>query len=264
MSATESSAAPPLLAVDGVSSGYGPIRVLHGVSIGVNEGEIVALLGANGAGKTTLLQTISGLVPARVGEIRFAGQRLTRLAPEAIVRLGLVQVPERRQLFASMSVEENLLMGAYHRHRAAGRARIAAESADLIELFPILGARRRQRAGLLSGGEQQMLAIARALMAAPRMLLLDEPSLGLAPIVTRQIMQIIARLPERGVSVLLVEQNARVALEIASRAYVLELGRVVLQGPARALLADPNVQAAYLGGAGAPGAVNAAPPGVPT
>jgi branched-chain amino acid transport system ATP-binding protein len=253
----------PLLSIEDVSGGYGPILVLRGVSMTVGVGEIVALIGANGAGKTTLLHMISGLMPPSGGVIRFDGAVVSRQPPEALVRLGLIQVPERRQLFATMTVEENLLMGAYHRQNA-GKAAIAADVAEMRSLFPVLGERRHQLAGQLSGGEQQMLAVARALMAHPRMLLLDEPSLGLAPLVTRQIMQIIGGFRERGVSVLLVEQNAHAALELAARGYVLELGSVVLEGKAADLLANPRVQSAYLGGtAAAAGTVvdARAPPG---
>lgn len=200
--AGSAAAAVPRLTVSAVESGYGPIRVLHGVSLEVAGGEIVALLGANGAGKTTLLQTLSGLLRTRGGEVVLDDRAITRWSAESIVRLGLIQAPERRQLFASMTVEGNLLMGAYHRYRQAGKAAVAADVAEMSALFPILGQRRRQLAGQLSGGEQQMLAIARALMSRPRILLLDEPSLGLAPLITREIMRIIAGLPARGVGVL--------------------------------------------------------------
>jgi len=238
-----------LLEIENVTAGYGRNQVLHGVSLTVAEGEIVTLLGANGAGKTTLLDTVMGLVRARAGAIAFAGEPISALATAAIVRRGIALAPERRQLFGAMSVEENLLLGAY------GRAQRGAESprADLdaqYRRFPRLRERRRQLAQSLSGGEQQMAAIARALMARPRLLLLDEPSLGLAPLMVEQIFQCIEELRRGGGTILLVEQNARAALGIADRAYVLETGRITLSGNAAALLENPAVQDAYLGGQG--------------
>ena len=232
-----------LLELDRVSSGYGRSPVLHEVSLGVAAGEIVALIGANGAGKSTLLNTVMGLVATSSGSIRFDGRDITRLATPAIVRAGIAQVPERRQLFGAMSVEENLLMGAY----AIGETSALEEQ---LVRFPVLRERRRQLARTLSGGEQQMVALARAAMSRPRLLLLDEPSLGLAPMVVARIMREIAALREAGGTVLIVEQNAHAALGIADRGYVLENGRIALEGVAGELLVNPAVQEAYLGGQG--------------
>jgi branched-chain amino acid transport system ATP-binding protein len=239
-----------LLDVRELCSGYGPMEVLHRVSLAVGEGEIVALLGANGAGKSTLLNTITGLVPARAGSVSFAGSVISSMATQDIVRLGIGQVPERRQLFGTMTVEENLLIGAYARSDKPNRAALAADMDEVFVLFPRLKERRRQLAQSMSGGEQQMAAIARALMARPRLLLLDEPSLGLAPLVVDQIMSQVQTLRARGSTILLVEQNARVALEIADRAYVVETGAITLSGKAADLLANEAVQDAYLGGRG--------------
>lgn len=237
----------PILAIDGLSSGYGRNRVLHGISLEVRPGEIVALLGANGAGKSTLLATISGLVKATDGRILFSGIDITRLGTGEIVRAGIAQVPERRQLFGTMTVEENMLLGAHTRSDPDGiRADIEAQ----YRQFPVLGERRRQLAATLSGGEQQMLAIARASMSRPKLLLNDEPSLGLAPLMVSRIFEQIALLRTGGGTILLVEQNARVALEIADRAYVLEGGRITLSGSARELMENPRIQDAYLGGHG--------------
>ena len=235
-----------MLQLERVTSGYGRSPVLHEVSLEVRQGEVVALIGANGAGKSTLLNTVMGLVRRTQGAIRFAGGEIGAAATPAIVRAGLAQVPERRQLFGTMSVEENLRMGAYAR-----RGDVAERLAVQYALFPILGERRRQAAETLSGGEQQMLAIARANMAAPRLLLLDEPSLGLAPLLVARIMREIAGLRAAGGTVLVVEQNARAALAIADRAYVMENGRITHGAAATELLADRSVQAAYLGGEGA-------------
>ncbi len=232
-----------LLELDRVSSGYGRSPVLHDVSLGVAAGEIVALIGANGAGKSTLLNTVMGLVATSSGSIRFDGRDITRLATPAIVRAGIAQVPERRQLFGAMSVEENLLMGAY----AIGETSALEEQ---LVRFPVLRERRRQLARTLSGGEQQMVALARAAMSRPRLLLLDEPSLGLAPMVVARIMQQIVALRASGGTVLIVEQNAHAALAIADRGYVLENGRIALEGVAGELLVNPAVQEAYLGGQG--------------
>ena len=240
-----------LLDIAQLTSGYGGTEILHAVSLEVRAGEIVALLGANGAGKSTLLNTIIGLVPARSGTVAFDGKPITGLATQGIVRLGISQVPERRQLFGTMSIEENLLIGAYARADKPGKAVLARDMEEQFQLFPRLKERRRQLAQSMSGGEQQMAAIARALMARPRLLLLDEPSLGLAPLIVAQIMAQVVELRKRGCTILLVEQNARVALGIADRAYVLETGRITLSGTAAALLADPAVQDAYLGGQGA-------------
>ena len=236
-----------MLRLERVSSGYGRTRVLHEISLEVREKEIVALIGANGAGKSTLLNTVMGLVPLSGGTVRFQGREIQGLATPAIVRAGLAQVPERRQLFGTMTVEENLRMGAYARR---DRAAVAAALEEQFKLFPILAERRRQAAQTLSGGEQQMLAVARAMMSSPRLLLLDEPSLGLAPLLVARIMREIVRLREAGGTVLVVEQNARAALAIADRAYVLENGRIGASGIARELLGDESVQDAYLGGAG--------------
>jgi branched-chain amino acid transport system ATP-binding protein len=234
-----------VLRLDGVSSGYGRSPVLHDVSLEVRVGEIVALIGANGAGKSTLLNTVMGLVRASRGAITFEGREITGLRTPDIVRAGLAQVPERRQLFGTMSVEENLRMGAYASPGDVGRG-----LEQQFALFPILGERRRQAAQTLSGGEQQMLAIARANMSRPRLLLLDEPSLGLAPLLVARVMNEIQRLRESGCTVLIVEQNARAALISADRGYVIENGRVTRSGDAATLLADPAVQDAYLGGEG--------------
>jgi len=233
-----------MLRVRGIEAGYGGVRALFGVDLEVAEGEIVALIGANGAGKTTLLSLISGLLRPSAGEVSFQGQSLVRLAPKKIVDLGLVQVPEGRQVFSSLTVAENLEMGAYSRKRSAG---IRKEMESVFRLFPVLQERSGQRGGTLSGGEQQMLAIGRALMAKPKLLLLDEPSLGLAPLVVAEIMRVIQGLKAAGTTVLLVEQNARQALKTADRAYVLETGRVTLTGPARELAANVEVQRAFLG-----------------
>jgi branched-chain amino acid transport system ATP-binding protein len=234
-----------MLRLDGVSSGYGRSRVLQGVSLEVRAGEIVALIGGNGAGKSTLLNTVMGLVRLAAGSIRYEDRDIGNAATPAIVRAGIAQVPERRQLFGAMSVEENLRMGAYAR-----RGDIGALLEEQFHLFPILGERRRQAAQTLSGGEQQMLAIARANMSRPRLLLLDEPSLGLAPLMVERIMRDIVSLRQAGGTVLVVEQNARAALGIADRGYVLETGRITLEGEASRLVADRRLQEAYLGGEG--------------
>ncbi len=239
---------PPLLEIHNVHVYYGRIQALKGVSLEVNEGEIVALIGANGAGKTTLLRAVSGLLTPHEGDIRLDGRSVVGLPPERLVALGVAHVPERRQLFTTMSVIDNLILGAYHRYRSGdSREAIRKDLETVFEIFPILRERQQQRAGTLSGGQQQMLAIGRALMARPRLLLLDEPSLGLAPLLVRELFRVIAQLRDRGVTILLVEQNARAALRVADRAYVLETGTVALSGTAAALLADPEVQRSYLG-----------------
>jgi branched-chain amino acid transport system ATP-binding protein len=227
---------------------YGPIHALRAASIHVRENEIVTLLGGNGSGKTTLLAAISGVVAPASGKVVLGGQEITGRRADQIVSAGVAHVPEARHVFKPLTVEDNLLLGAYHRfHFGAGSA-IRREAEEVLWLFPALRARRRQPAGTLSGGEQQMLAIGRALLSHPRVLLLDEPSMGLAPLVMREIFQHIVRLrDERGVTILLVEQNARAALAIADRGYVLETGRVVLEGPAEDLMANRDVQRAYLG-----------------
>jgi branched-chain amino acid transport system ATP-binding protein len=234
-----------LLAIEGLVARYGPIEALKGVDLTVDEGEIVTLIGANGAGKSTLLMAVSGVVRAAAGRIRFDGADLRGIAPHVIARSGIAHVPEGRHVFPRMTVEENLNMGAM----GAATDVIATEMARAYELFPVLAERRRQRAGTLSGGEQQMLAIARALMARPRLLLLDEPSLGLAPLMVKRIFGAIQDInAERKTTVLLIEQNANQALRIASRAYVLAQGRMVLSGSSAELLHNPDVRAAYLEG----------------
>jgi len=235
-----------MLEVRGLSAGYGPVPVLHGVSLEVAEGEAVAVIGPNGAGKTTLLHTIAGLLRPRAGVVTLQGHPCAGLPAERMVALGASLVPEGRQVFAGLSVDDNLLLGAYARRRS-GTA--SGDLATVYELFPQLAARRRQTAGTLSGGEQQMLAIGRGLMSQPRVLLLDEPSLGLAPIVVGQVTEQLMALRDRGTTILLVEQNARAAFRIAARAYVLQQGRVVLDAGVEELLGDPRVRAAYLSGA---------------
>ncbi len=234
-----------MLRLCGVEACYGQVRALHGVEVEVREGEIVTLIGANGAGKSTLLMTISGLVPVKSGAILFQGQPIQRWPANRICALGISQVPEGRRIFPQLSVIENLELGAYLRRDRLG---IKEDLEYVFSLFPILASRRQQAGGTLSGGEQQMLAISRALMARPRLLLLDEPSLGLAPIIIRQIMAIIKRInSEHGTTVLLVEQNANLALRVASRGYVLENGGVVLSDSAANLLNNQGVRQAYLG-----------------
>jgi branched-chain amino acid transport system ATP-binding protein len=241
-----------LLEVSDVAVHYGKIAALKDVTLSVDEGEIVALIGANGAGKTTTLKTISGLRPLSAGKIVFEGRDISRMPGHKRVTAGIGQAPEGRGVFPGMTVQENLLMGAYTR-----KGNVSKELDDVYQLFPRLAERRGQSGGTMSGGEQQMVAIGRALMAKPRVLLLDEPSMGLAPILVQQIFDIIAEINSRGTTVLLVEQNAQQALQLAHRAYVLETGRVVKGAPASELLDDPAVQAAYLGGDlhvdGAPG-----------
>jgi branched-chain amino acid transport system ATP-binding protein len=232
-----------MLEVEALGVSYGQRRALEGVSLSVAEGEIVTLLGANGSGKSTMLRAISGLVRPQRGRVVFRGQDLARWSADRIVAAGIGHVPEGRELFVDFSVRENLLAGA---HLVAHRD-VEARLQGAWALFPALGERQAQRAGTLSGGEQQMLAIARALMTRPRLLLLDEPSLGLAPRLTREIFRVIERINGTGVTVLLVEQNARRALAVAARGYVLETGRVALAGPSAQLVNDPRIRAAYLG-----------------
>jgi branched-chain amino acid transport system ATP-binding protein len=233
----------PVLAVEGLRVAYGGIEALRGIDFVVDEGEIVTLLGANGAGKTTTLRTISGLLRPRGGSISFEGERLDLVPPHELVVRGIGHVPEGRRIFARMSVYENLQMGAYHRRRADIR-----EDVDRVyELFPVLKERSSQPGGVLSGGEQQMLAIGRALMSRPRLLLLDEPSMGLAPLIVARIFDIIREINSQGTTVLLVEQNAAQALRLAQRGYVLETGEIVMADKASTLLADDRVRAAYLG-----------------
>lgn len=235
----------PLLQVTGLSSGYGPVRAIHQADLYVHAGELVAIVGGNGAGKTTLLHTLSGLHPASSGHIRFAGQDITHWSPHRIVAAGVCQVLEGRQVFAPLSVEDNLRLGAYRQYRDPTWVR--HETEHVYTLFPILAERRQQLAGTLSGGQQQMLAIGRALLGRPRLLLLDEPSMGLAPLLVEEIFQVIVELHGRGVTILLVEQNARAALAIAQRGYILETGRIAKTAPAVELLADDDVRRAYLG-----------------
>ena len=234
----------PLLAIDNVTAGYGASEVLHGISMEVRPGETVCLLGSNAAGKSTTLRTILGLVKVREGAINFKGERLDGLSTPAIVAKGITMVPENRRLFAKMTVKENLEIGANLR---TDKAAIAADVEGMFEMFPRLRERARQRAGTLSGGEQQMLAIGRALMADPQVLLMDEPSMGLAPILVEQVFEKIQEINGRGVTIFLVEQNANLALAIADRAYVIQTGKVVLSDSAQALLANPNLSKAYLG-----------------
>lgn len=237
-----------MLVIKNIDVFYGNVHAVKKVSLHVDQGEIVALIGGNGAGKTTLLSTISGLIRARSGEMIFNGQQITRQKPEKIVSSGISQVPERRLVFKPLSVEDNLLLGSYHRYSFGKSRAIARNIDDIYAMFPVLGQRKDQPAGTLSGGEQQMLAIGRALMAKPRLLLLDEPSMGLAPAVSQMIFRHIGKLrDELRVTVLLVEQNARSALKISDRGYVLETGRVIVQGTSQELVQNNDVQRAYLG-----------------
>jgi branched-chain amino acid transport system ATP-binding protein len=237
------SAAAPILEVAGLEAGYGTARVLFGVTLTVRAGEIVALVGNNGAGKTTLLRAVSRVVPA-TGRLEYDGRDILHLAPEQVFSQGLVQVPEGRQLFGRMTVEENLLMGAHRRRDPAG---VARSFAWVYELFPILAERRRQLAGNLSGGEQQMCALARALMAAPRLLIIDEMSLGLAPVIVDQLIGVLDQIRRQSVAIFLAEQDVFAAFSIADRGYVMETGHIVKSGTARELSDDPAVRAAYLG-----------------
>ena len=239
------SAPEPLLKVEGVDAGYGAIRALRGVDLVVNRGEIVTLIGANGAGKTTTLRAISGMLKPTAGRITFDGLDITGTPPHALVARGLCHVPEGRGIFANLTVSENLDLGGYARR---DRANIAADREKALDLFPRVRERLAQQAGTLSGGEQQMVAIARALLARPKLLLLDEPSLGLAPQLVKLIFQIVKQINDAGTTVLLVEQNARMALQVAHRAYVLQTGAICKHGDARAMLDDVEVQRAYLGG----------------
>jgi branched-chain amino acid transport system ATP-binding protein len=243
-SAIEKGSGTPLLEVEDLRVAYGRVEAVRGISFTVPEGAIVSLIGANGAGKTTTLSAISGIVPARSGRIRFRGEEIARLPPHGVVRRGIVQVPEGRQVIAHLSVAENLEMGAYQRHDRAG---IRGDLERMYARFPVLRDRRRLAAGSLSGGEQQMLAIARALMARPQLLLLDEPSMGLAPLLVDEIFRILGEIHADGRTILLVEQNARKALAISDHAYVLETGRIIMSGPGSELATDERVVAAYLG-----------------
>jgi branched-chain amino acid transport system ATP-binding protein len=234
-----------ILVLSNVESAYGPIRAIRGVSLKVRRGEIATVLGSNGAGKTTILKTISGILDPRRGSVHFKGDDITAQDPAAIVRRGLVQVPEGREVFPLLSVHDNLLMGAYTRHDRDG---VARDIEQALRYFPILKERERQEAGLLSGGQQQMLAIARALVAAPEMILLDEPSLGLSPKLTREIFEIVVRINrERGTTILVVEQNANMALNVADYGYVLENGRIVMEDRCAVLREKDDVKEFYLG-----------------
>ena len=233
-----------MLELEDVHTFYGNIEALKGISLEVNEGEIVTLIGSNGAGKSTTLRSVSGLTPPREGSIRFHGEELGETPPQDIVRRGISQAPEGRRVFQRMSVHENLELGAYLRHDAEG---VRRDLDRVFDLFPRLRERERQKAGTMSGGEQQMLAIGRALMADPKLLLLDEPSMGLAPILVERIYETIAEINKQGTTILLVEQNANFALEVSHRGYVLETGQIVLSDEAARLREDPAVQRAYLG-----------------
>jgi branched-chain amino acid transport system ATP-binding protein len=234
-----------MLRLEGVSAGYGRAPVLSGVSVEVRQGDLVCLVGANGAGKTTTLKTISGLLRPSAGRILFDGREIQGWKPQEILRAGIAHCPEGRRVFPHLTVQENLEMGAYVREDAKA---VAADLDRVLAHFPVLAERRRQAAGTLSGGEQQMLAIGRALMARPRLIMFDEPSLGLAPTVVETTFKAIAEIQRDGTTVFMVEQNAYMALRMATRAYVMETGRITLEGPARALLDDEHVKRAYLGG----------------
>jgi branched-chain amino acid transport system ATP-binding protein len=237
-------AASPVLEVEGIHTFYGSIHALKGISIQVHEGEIVTLIGSNGAGKSTTLRSINGLIHPRRGRIRFQGQDITRTPPHKIVGMGVAQSPEGRKLFPRMSVTENLEMGAFQRKDRAG---LGEDMDRVFTLFPRLAERRKQKAGTMSGGEQQMCAIGRALMARPKLLMLDEPSLGLAPIFVQRIFETVVEINRQGTAILLVEQNALMALDVASRGYVLETGKVALEGPAKELKTNEQVRKTYLG-----------------
>jgi branched-chain amino acid transport system ATP-binding protein len=232
-----------VLQIRGITSHYGRIQALHGIDLDVKEGQLVALVGANGAGKTTLLRTISGVQPASGGTISLFGQDITRLAPDKRVRLGICQVPEGRQVFGPMSIEDNLRLGAYTRKDRE----VASDLERMYGIFPILKEKRQLPAGTLSGGQQQMLAMARALMGRPRLLLLDEPSMGLAPLLVDEIFRVVKRLKSEGISIFLVEQNAHAALSIADIGYIIETGHTILTGPGPELINNEQVKAAYLG-----------------
>ena len=237
------SSAPPVLQIRALHSHYGPIQALHGIDIDVRQGQLVALVGANGAGKTTLLRAISGVQPVSGGAIAFGGADITRASPDQRVRAGICQVPEGRQVFGPMSVEDNLRLGAYTRPKTE----LAGDLERVYALFPVLKEKRLLVAGMLSGGQQQMLAMARALMGHPKLLLLDEPSMGLAPLLIRDIFRIVEGLRDEGITIFLVEQNAHAALAIADVGYVIETGAIVLSGPGPELLGNEQVQSAYLG-----------------
>jgi len=233
-----------MLSIENLEVSYGMIRAIKGISFEVNAGEVIALIGANGAGKTTILHTITGLVPAKAGTIQFEGQELTKTAPHKIVSMGMAHVPEGRRVFSQLTVLENLYLGAYTRN---DKAEISETLEMVYKRFPRLQERKNQVSGTLSGGEQQMLAMGRALMSHPKIILMDEPSMGLSPILVSEIFDIIKSISESGTTVLLVEQNAKKALSIADRAYVLETGNIVLSGPAAQLMDDDSIKKAYLG-----------------
>jgi branched-chain amino acid transport system ATP-binding protein len=235
-----------LLEVKNLSAFYGNIEALRAIDLWARAGRITTIIGANGAGKTTLLRAISGLIPTRYGEIRYVGQDITNLEPHRIVKMGISHVPEGRQVFATMSVEENLELGAYLRSRSL-RKEIRSDLSFVYDVFPVLGERRGQSAGTLSGGEQQMLAIGRALMSKPRMLLLDEPSMGLAPLVIRDIFSCLRRLHEEGLTILLVEQDAKIALSVSDYGYVMRAGKVRLEGDSGDLMRSEEIKGIYLG-----------------
>ena len=240
---TDVTVKPLVLEIKGLTSHYGRIQALHGIDIEVRQGQLVALVGANGAGKTTLLRAISGVQPISGGSIHFSGQDMSRASADKRVRAGICQVPEGRQVFGPMSVEDNLLLGAYTRPKAE----VAADMERMYQLFPVLREKRALLAGTLSGGQQQMLAMARALMGKPSVLLLDEPSMGLAPLLIAEIFRIVASLRDQGITIFLVEQNAHAALSIADVGYVIETGAITLSGPGPELLKNEQVQSAYLG-----------------
>ncbi|HEY2929974.1 ABC transporter ATP-binding protein [Piscinibacter sp.] len=238
-----------MLKIERLSAGYGKVEVLHGITIAVPKGKVVTLIGSNGAGKTTTMRAVSGMIPTTAGDITLNGKRIAGLESYRIAKLGLAHSPEGRRVFATMTVHDNLLLGAFPRMtRARPRGNVASDLERAMELFPRLKERRSQLAGTLSGGEQQMLAMARATMLNPEVILLDEPSMGLAPILVDEVFKIIARLKHEGVTMLLVEQFAAAALEVADYGYVLENGRIAVEGPAQKLRNDPAVKAAYLGG----------------
>ena len=238
------SAAPPLLALEGLKVAYGGIQAVKGIDLVVGKGELVCLIGANGAGKTTTLKGVTGLQPVSGGTVRYDGEDVTGRPAFELVRRGLAMVPEGRGVFGALTIEENLAMGAYTRSDRDG---IRADVERVFGLFPRLKERRRQTAGTLSGGEQQMLAMGRAMMSRPRLLLLDEPSMGLAPLMVQKVFETVMAVSREGVTILLIEQNAKLALEVSHRGYVMESGEITLSGDAKALLHDPKVRAAYLG-----------------
>lgn len=236
--------ASPLLELREIDVAYGGIRAVQGLSLEVHQGELVALIGANGAGKSTTLRAVCGLVPHAAGDIIYDGASIAGAPSYRLVRQGLVMVPEGRGIFGQLTIEENLAMGAYSRRDAE---HIRRDTEYVLELFPRLSERLKQSAGTLSGGEQQMLAMGRAIISRPRLLLLDEPSMGLAPLMVERIFEVIRSIAKEGVTILLIEQNAKLALEVSNRAYVMESGRMILDGPSRELLGDPKVRASYLG-----------------